>query len=144
MASEHSGRTASFDIARNNLIYHALYVGLSIGGYASRVGGTDHCTVVNNSFWDDGIHSGGVGELQIQFNATNNSIYNNIFYASPTGYLIYDFTSSTPNPAVLDHNLYFTSAGSANGLWDWQSKSITGYSAYQTASGMDAHSPFGD
>jgi hypothetical protein len=144
LASEHSGHTASFDIARNNLIYHALYVGMSIGGFASRVGGTDHCTIVNNSFWDDGTHSGSVGELQIQYNATNNSIYNNIFYASPTGYLIYDFTSSTSNPAVLDHNLYFTTAGAANGLWDWQGKSITGYSAYQSASGMDAHSPFGD
>src|SRR5579864_613813 len=35
MASEHSGHTASFDIARNNLIYHALYVGMSIGGFSS-------------------------------------------------------------------------------------------------------------
>ena len=144
MASEHSGHTASYDIARNNVIYHALYVGISIGGYASKVGGTDHCTIVNNTLWDDGTHSGGVGELQIQYHATNNTIENNIMYASTTGYLIYDFTSSTSNPAVLDYNLYYTTSGAASSLWDWQGKSITGFTAYKTASGMDAHSPFAD
>jgi hypothetical protein len=144
MASEHSGRTASYDIARNNVIYHALYVGISIGGYASRVGGTDHCTIVNNTLWDDGIHSGGVGELQIQYNATNNVIKNNLMYASPTGYLIYDFTSSSPSPAVLDYNLYYTTVGAASSLWNWQKASITGFTNYKTASGQDAHSPFAD
>ena len=144
MASEHSGHVAGYDIARNNVIYHALYVGISIGGYASKVGGTDHCTIVNNTLWDDGTHSGGVGELQIQFHATNNTIENNIMYASTTGYLIYDFTSSTSNPAVLDYNLYYTTVGAGSSLWDWQAKSITGYSAYQSASHMDAHSPFAD
>jgi len=144
MASEHSGKTASYDIARNNVIYHALYVGISIGGYSSRVGGTDHCTIVNNTLWDDGTHSGGVGELQIQYHATNNVIENNIMYASTTGYLIYDFTSSTTNPATLDYNLYYTTVGAGSSLWDWQHSSITGYSNYLTASKQDAHSPFAD
>jgi hypothetical protein len=144
MASEHSGKVAGYTIARNNVIYHALYVGISIGGYASTVGGTDHCTIVNNTLWDDGTHSGGVGELQIQYHATNNTIENNIMYASTTGYLIYDFTSNTSNPAVLDYNLYYTTVGAGSSLWDWQAKSITGYSSYQSASHMDAHSPFAD
>jgi len=144
MASEHSGHVAGYDIARNNVIYHALYVGISIGGYASNVGGTDHCTIVNNTLWDDGTHSGGVGELQIQYHATNNTIYNNIMYASTTGYLVYDFTSSTPSPAALDYNLYYSTVGAASSLWDWQGKSITGYTNYLSASGMDAHSPFAD
>src|SRR4029077_4171272 len=126
MASEHSGHVAGYDIARNNVIYHALYVGISIGGYASKVGGTDHCTIVNNTLWDDGTHSGGVGELQIQFHATNNTIENNIMYASTTGYLIYDFTSSTSNPAVLDYNLYYTTVGAGSSLWDWQGGEVNG------------------
>lgn len=145
MASEHSGHVSSYVIFRNNVIYHSLYVGLSIGGYAKSVGGTDHCVLVNNSLWDDGTYgSSGLGEIQIQFYATNNVIENNIAYASSTGYLLYDYTGSEPQPALLNYNLYYGSAGAAGSLWDWQGKSITGYSAYQSKSGQDAQSQFAD
>ena len=145
MASEHSGHTSSYVIFRNNVIYHSLYVGLSIGGYASKVGGTDHCVIVNNSLWDDGTHgNSGLGELQIQWYATNNTIENNIAYASTTGYLLYDYTSSEAHPATLDYNLYYSTVGAGSSLWDWQGKTITGFSAYKTASGQDGHSLFAD
>ena len=144
VASEHAGHVSSFVIVRNNLIYHAQFVGLSIGGFSSKVGGTDHCTIVNNTLWGDGTARGAAGELQIQYNATNNSIFNNIMYAGPTNELINDFTSSVPNPATLDFNLYFATVGAASSSWDWQGKFITGYSNYQAASGQDGHSPFAD
>jgi hypothetical protein len=147
MASEHSGHVSSYVMFRNNIIYHSLYVGLSIGGYASKVGGTDHCMIVNNSLWDDGIHgNSGLGELQIQYHATNNTIENNIVdgYTLTTKYLLYDFTSSTSNPAVLDYNDYYNTVGAAGSLWDWQAKAITGFSSYQSTSGQDAHSKFAD
>jgi len=147
MASEHSGRVSSYVVFRNNIVYHALYVGLSIGGYSKTVGGTDHCMIVNNSFWDDGIHgNSGLGELQIQYKATNNTIENNIVdgYTLTTKYLLYDFTSSEPSPAALDYNEYYNTVGAAGSLWDWQGKGITGFSQYQTASGQDAHSKFAD
>lgn len=145
MASEHSGHTSSYVIFRNNVIYHSLYVGLSIGGYAKNVGGTDHCMIVNNSLWDDGTDgSMGLGELQIQFYSTNNTIENNIAYASTTGYLLYDYTSSETHPATLDYNLYYSTVGAGSSLWDWQGKSITGFSKYQSKSGQDAQSLFAD
>jgi hypothetical protein len=143
MASEHSGHTSSYVIFRNNVIYHSLYVGLSIGGYSKGVGGTDHCMIVNNSLWDDGTDgSSGLGELQIQYYATNNIIENNIAYASPTGYLLYDYTSSEAHPATLDYNLYYSTVGAGSSLWDWQGKSIAGFSTYQSKSAQDAHSVF--
>lgn len=144
IASEHSGRVSSFVIARNNVVYHALLVGISIGGFSSRVGGTDHCTIVNNTLWADDTHNTGSGELQIQYNATNNIIKNNIMYASTQGLLINDFTSSSASPATLDYNLYFTTNGAASSSWNWQHAFITGYSNYQAASSQDAHSPFAD
>src|SRR5579864_2411842 len=145
MASEHSGHVSSYVMFRNNVIYHSLYVGLSIGGYASKVGGTDHCMILNNSLWDDGTHgNSGLGEMQIQYYATNNTIENNVAYASPTGYLLYDFTSSEPQPALLDYNLYYSTVGAASSLWNWQGKSITGFANYRTASGQDGHSQFAD
>jgi hypothetical protein len=142
VASEHSGHVSSFVVVRNNVIYHAQLVGISIGGYSKSVGGTDNCTIVNNTLWADGTASGGAGELQIQYHATNNIIMNNVMYAGPTNVLIDDFTSSVPNPASLDHNVYFATVGAASSLWNWQSKSITGYTNYQAASAQDAHSQF--
>jgi hypothetical protein len=145
MASEHSGQVSSHVIFRNNVIYHSLYVGISIGGYASGVGGTDHCMIVNNSLWDDGTYgTSGLGEIQIQYHATNNIIENNIGYASTTGYLLYDYTSSEPQPAMLDYNLYYTTLGAASSLWEWQGTSITGFSSYKSASGQDSNSLFAD
>jgi len=144
VASEHTGHVSSFVTVRNNLIYHAQFVGMSIGGFSSKVGGTDHCTIVNNTLWADGTARGAAGELQIQYNATNNVIENNIMYAGPTNLLINDFTSSVPNPALLNFNVYFATVGAASSSWDWQGKFITGYSNYQAASGQEANSPFAD
>jgi hypothetical protein len=147
LASEHSGHTSSYVIFRNNIIYHSLYVGLSIGGYSKTVGGTDHCVIVNNSLWDDGIHgSSGLGEFQIQYHSTNNTVENNIFddYTLSSKYLVYDFTSSVPNPAVMDYNVYYDTAGTTGALFDWQAKSLAGFSAYRTSSGQESHSQFAD
>jgi hypothetical protein len=147
MASEHSGHVSSYVMFRNNVIYNSLYVGLSIGGYSKNVGGTDHCVIANNTLWNDGIHgSSGLGEFQIQYYATNNSVYNNILdgYTLTSKYLVYDFTSSEPSPAVLDYNDYYNNIGASGSLWDWQGKSITGYSTYLSSSGQDAHSSFAD
>ena len=82
----------------------------------------------------------------MQYSATNNSVYNNIFdnYTLTSKYLVYDFTSSEPSPAVLDYDDYYNNSGVASSLWDWQGKSLTGYSTYRSASGQDAHSPFAD
>ena len=146
MASEHSGHVSSYVLFRNNIIYHSLYVGLSIGGYSKNVGGTDHCVIVNNSLWDDGTFgNSGLGEFQIQYAATNNTVENNIFddYTLTSKYLVYDFTTSVPNPAAMDYNDYYDTAG-ASSLFDWQGKGYSGFPAYQTASGQEAHSKFAD
>jgi hypothetical protein len=146
MASEHSGHTSSYVMFRNNIIYHSLYVGLSIGGYSKNVGGTDHCVIVNNSLWDNGTYgNSGLGEFQIQYFATNNTVANNIFdgYTLTSKYLLYDFTTSEPTPAALDYNDYYNSAG-ASSLFDWQGKTINGFPAYQSASAQDAHGKFAD
>ncbi len=144
IASEHSGHVSSYVIARNNIIYHARLVGVSIGGYSSRVGGTDHCTIVNNTLWADGVQTGNSGDLQIQYNATNNVIGNNIMYAGQTNFLVKDLTSSTSSAATLNYNLYFSTVGAASSKWDRQGKSIACSFSYGQASGRDPHSPFAD
>ncbi|HVN17762.1 MAG TPA: choice-of-anchor Q domain-containing protein [Dongiaceae bacterium] len=57
---------------------------------------------------------------------------------------MYDFTTSVPNPATMDYNLYYDTGGATGALLNWQGKSLTGFSAYKTASGQEAHSQFAD
>jgi Protein of unknown function (DUF1565) len=142
-ASEHSGHTSSYVTIRNNVIYNMNAPGLSIGGYASKVGGSDHIVLVNNTLYNDSRKVTGQGEFQIQYHATNNIFDNNVVYATQS-LLLNDYTSSTSSPATLDHNDWFYAAGASAAMFTWQKKSITGYSSYQSSSGQDAHSQFAD
>jgi hypothetical protein len=139
LASEHKDHDTSEVIARNNVVYSGNSAGFSIGGYASRVGGTDHCIVANNTLWSNDTKRTGSGEFQIQFHATHNRYINNIAYAGPQGLLVNDFTASTPHPAALDYNLYFAKARKA--VFVWQRARYVGYENYRSASGQDRHSP---
>jgi hypothetical protein len=144
IASEHSGRTASYVIARNNLIYFGNSAGVSIGGYAKTVGGTDHATIVNNTLFKNDGQNTGSGEFQIQFHATNNVFKNNIVYAGAQGLVVNSYTNSTANPADVDYNLYYSTASAGSTTWLWVGKTYNGFTAYQSATGKDPHSNYVD
>lgn len=144
MASEHSGHVTSFVIARNNLVYLSNSVGITIGGYASNVGGTDHCTIVNNTLFQNDTKNTGSGEFQIQYYATNNVFKNNIVYALSQGLFIGNYTNSEANPADIDYNLYYSSLNSSAAKFFWNSTNYTGFSSYQSATGKDSHSQYAD
>jgi hypothetical protein len=144
LASEHPGHVTSFVIARNNVIFADNSNGISIGGFAAGRGGTDHCTIVNNTLFGDDTKRTGSGEFQIQFHATNNLFENNIADATAQALMINNFTTSSPNPAAVDFNLYFSPLGAAKSRWVWNRVQFSAYSNYQAATGLDAHSPFAD
>ncbi len=58
--------------------------------------------------------------------------------------LVNDYTNSSSNPASLDYNDWFYTAGAGAASFVWQRASITDYARYQSKSGQDAHSPFAD
>lgn len=138
IASEHKTRTSSYVVARNNLVYGGNSAGISIGGYGAARGGTDHCAVVGNTLVGNDTKNTGSGEFQIQYNATNNIFENNIAVAGAQGLLVNDFTTSTPTPATLDYNLYFSTGGQK---FDWQHHVYNSYASYLTGTGLDSHSP---
>jgi hypothetical protein len=142
VASEHSGHYAINVTVRNNLVYFANSVGISIGGYSSGVGGTQNCTIVNNSLFEDDTKNTGSGEFQVQYYATNNVFENNIVYATSQGLFVNNYTNSEASPVAIDYNIYYSSVSmsSADFLWDGQNEN--GFAAYQTASGQDAHSQY--
>src|SRR5207253_5360788 len=135
LASEHSGKVTSYVTVRNNLIYQGNSVGISIGGYASNVGGTDHCTIVNNTLWGNDTKNTGSGEFQIQYYATNNTFKNNIVYASSQGLFINNYTNSEPDPADVDYNLYHSSLTPSIAAFLWNGTNYGGFSSYQSATG---------
>ena len=144
MASEHRGHVTSFVIARNNLVYSANSIGITIGGYASNVGGTDHCTIVNNTLFQNDTKNTGSGEFQIQYYATNNVFKNNIVYASSQGLFINNYTNSEPDPADVDYNLYYSLLNSSMASFIWNSTPHSGFSTFQSATGKDSHSQYMD
>ena len=142
-ASEHSGHNASYVTIRNNVFYDGNTVGISIGGYAARVGGSDHVVVVNNTLYNNNTKNGGA-EFQIQHNdppGAGNIFENNIVYAGTQNVWIYSYVNGST--ATANWNLYYSTKGYVQGTSiDWGGKSnYATYAAYQTGSGEDASSP---
>ena len=149
LASEHKGKVTSYITLRNNLIYHGNSNGISIGGYDSKRGGTDHCTIVNNTLYDNDTQQTGSGEFQVQYYATNNIFEDNILYTGASQDLFFNnYTTSETNPVEVDYNIYY-STDAADAQWIWNSPknkttTYTGFSSYRTGTGNDAHSYFAD
>jgi hypothetical protein len=146
LASEHKDRATSYITARNNLIYHSHTAGVSIGGYAPERGHTEHCTVVNNTLYENDMSATGSGEFQMQWNMADNIFENNIVYAGPRCLIsLNKSTADKNNPsAVIDHNLYYCESGAQASTWAGASATITGFDKYVEATGNDRNSHFAD
>ena len=144
LASEHSGRVTSYVTARNNLVLYSNVTGISIGGYASSVGGTSHCTIVNNTLFQNDALQSGSGEFQVQYNASSNLFANNIVYANSQGLLVNSFAASSTPPVTLENDLFYTSDGASAANWLWNNKTYTGLSAFQQASKSETHGLLAD
>ena len=144
MASENVGRATTFVWTRNNVVYNSLVTGISLGGAnAKHNGGSNNNIVANNTlYFNDTTHSGS-GELQIQYNASDNVIDNNILDANAQGLIVNAFARGTPAPASLNHNLEFSPDGPSSGSqWIWLGKSYESYGRYLAGSGQDSASRF--
>ena len=146
LASEHQNRATSYVTAWNNLIYHCHTAGVSIGGYAPERGRTEHCTVVNNTLYDNDTSGTGSGEFQMQWNMANDIFENNIVHAGPECLITVNksqFETNQP-PVTIDHNLYYCSSGAKASAWKEFSATVTGFDRYVRSTGNDRHSRFLD
>jgi hypothetical protein len=144
ITSEHLHHVASHVTARNNVVYSGNSNGISIGGSdPSMNGGTDHCSIVNNTLFSDGTKGidNNNGEFQIQHYANNNIFENNIVYANTEGQFLNSYAAKPPRPAVLDYNLYYSTAGGSHGTWIWRGKKYIGYEHYRNVTKLDHDSP---
>ena len=136
LASEHSGKLTSYITLRNNLIYDGNSNGISIGGYDSKRGGREHCTIVNNTLYHNDTKQTGSGEFQVQYYAKNNIFKNNILYTGSQDLFINNYTSSESKPVDVNYNIYY-STDAADAQWVWNGTTYTGFSAYQSGSKQD-------
>ena len=148
-ASEHSGHDSSYVTIRNNLFYNSNAVGVTFGGYANKVGGSDHVVVVNNTLCNNNVKNQGA-EFQIQYHSgsqSGNIFENNIVYAGTQNVWIYSFVKANSTypapPATLNWNLYYSTKGYVSGTSiDWAGKSnYASFAAYQSGAGEDENSP---
>ena len=137
-ASENSGRDTSYVTINNNVVYGGNVAGISIGGYASNVGGSEHISVINNTLFENNTTGNG-GDFQIQYHVTSSMFENNIVYAGEQGLMVYGFVDLTPVPLTLDYNVYYTTASPA---WWYQGKEETTFADYVKDSGQEKHSHF--
>ena len=146
LASEHKDRATSYIIARNNLIYHSHTAGISIGGYAPERGHTEHCTVVNNTLYENDTSGTGTGEFQMQWNMSDNIFANNIVYAGSRCLISLNKSQADKNhpSAETDHNLYYCASGAKASIWIGPSNTVTGFDQYVESTGNDRHSRFLD
>ena len=140
LASEHKDRATSYVIARNNLVYHGHTAGVSIGGYAPERGRTDHCTVINNTLYDNDTSATGSGEFQLQWNMADNIFANNIVYAGSRCLmtLIKSEVKSDQPPVNIDHNFYYCAYGSKASTWKEIDATVTGFENMPSQAGMTA------
>ena len=146
LASEHKDRATSYITARNNLIYHAHTAGVSIGGYAPERGHTEHCTVINNTLYENDTSATGSGEFQMQWNMADNIFANNIVYAGPRCLIAVNKSQVDKQhpPVTIDHNLYYCESGSKASTWVEVSATVKGFDNYVQSTGNDRHSRFLD
>jgi hypothetical protein len=138
LASEHKGHDTSYVTARNNLVFDSAIAGISIGGYSSSAGGTDHCNIVNNTLFENDTTQSGSGEFQVQYHASNNVFANNVLYANGQGLLVNSFVSYSTAPVRLENDLFYTSDGGASANWTWNNQSISDLDSFQQASGSES------
>ena len=146
VAAEHGGLNGSYVTVRNNIVYDAYTVGISIGGYGNCTrgdhgcGSSDHVVIVNNSLYNNNTKNGG-GEFQVQYRADATNIFeNNIVYAGKQNVWVYGIRKgSTP---TLNWNLYYSAAGYKRGTSIAYNKksNFSSFVAYQNSIGEDRNS----
>jgi hypothetical protein len=82
-------------------------------------GSTEHCTVVNNTLYENDTSRTESGEFQMQWNMVGNVFTNNIVYAGARCLITLNKSpvETKRPPASIDHNLYYCASGSKTSTW---------------------------
>ena len=111
LASEHKGKNTQDITVRNNFISGSFQADIMAGGYDAKRGNAVNITIVNNT-----TYQGTGGELALQFNCTDITVKNNIFYAKSNQAYLQNWGSNNLNVTV-NNNIYYGESTSSPGDW---------------------------
>jgi len=141
VGAENAGVLTSGVTVRNNIVYKNNKTGIVFGGYDVTTGRVKNCSFTGNTCYDNDVLNTGHGELWIQY-AEDNDVRNNIFYANDQNLLLYSENGNINN--TIDYNLWNTGAGEGSANFVWNGTLYGSFAAYQSATGQDSHSAFGN
>ncbi len=142
-SSEAFGKVTDNCLVRDNLIRRNHVGGLFLGGAGGSNGGTQNCSVSNNTFFQNDTEDYGGGSLSIQHYVTGTTVKQNIFVCGPVNkqFILKTPTDGSFGSNAINWNLYSGTA-SNNLEFIWNGSSKGSFSAWQTASSQDANSLF--
>lgn len=138
---ENVGKSTTNIRVRNNLIYDNEVAGLSLGGFdfPGGSGKVEFIDVRNNTLLKNDYSGSFTGELYITF-CENCLLRNNIFYTSPQNTLVY--AENVPATFFMSYSLNYCLAGATALEYDWNGSTYTGFSAFQSGTGLETSSLF--
>ncbi len=113
VASEHSGKYASYITVRNNLICRNYTGGIFLGGYDSGRGNAQYCTFIGNTLYHNDTAKDYTGEICLQWHISDCEFENNLIVAlkNEGGDAVYvggsGGSGSTPANTRFDYNWYY-------------------------------------
>ncbi|MDF2454057.1 MAG: hypothetical protein K0R51_50 [Cytophagaceae bacterium] len=111
LASEHAGKNTENIIVRNNFVSGSYQANIMAGGYDDDRGNAVNIVIVNNT-----TYQASQGELALQFNCSNITIKNNIFYGIVGQDYLQEWGNNNTGISV-SNNLYFGQSTTSPGSW---------------------------
>ncbi|RKS77450.1 hypothetical protein CLV35_1136 [Motilibacter peucedani] len=139
------------DVSRN-LVTGSAYVGITTGGYcngAEACGDTETGASHDNTFTYNVLRGNnrlddGSPEVLVQYHAYQNTFAHNTVSAANSDAVVYGtVANSDSHDNTSDFNTFSTlGADRTSARFGWQQATFTGFDAYRSATGQDAHSTF--
>jgi hypothetical protein len=157
VAAENEHGRADHVVVADNFITRSGYVGIATGGYCDGhddCGGVETGRAFDNRFLHNTLYANnqfadGSPEILVQYHCTRTVIQGNVVRAVGPGEPLVgtvpraqdDPTGTAPR---IDGNLYFASGGAARASFGVLGTTYTGWQAYRSATGQDAHSRYAE
>lgn len=138
------GKTTSNVTVRNNLLYDNTESGLAFGGYdyPANSGKITNCVFTNNTIFSNDNTNTGNGEVVLNY-SENCDFKNNIVSVSANNFAL-THSVATPINLTSDYNLYYCTGGISNIEFLYNNIGYMGFASWQSATGKDANSIFGN
>ncbi len=141
IASEHSSKTTSGIIVRNNIVKENMVLGIAFGGYDAQRGATEDCIIINNTLYKNNTLKLSWGaEILSQYYCSDNMVANNIIHSKSNVPMIKNTTKTGINNQY-NNNIYYTEG---NSKWHWDSITYSNFENYKSASGREENSIYAD